>query len=160
YAIVTSDGVERFHLWSLAGRRGRAAGLDAHRRMYRTGDRVSIRPDGELVFHGRVDGQVKIRGARIEPAEGEAGLVRGHLIAHAAVGARSLDPARAEALVAWCEPTDRALVHDPARVAAAREALVARCVRELPSWMIPARIIFVEELPRGASGKIDRARLE
>lgn len=54
-------------------------------RMYRTGDRGRLRPDGQLELWGRLDDQVKIRGLRMEPAEVE-GVLLGHpAIAHAAV---------------------------------------------------------------------------
>ncbi|NTX02058.1 non-ribosomal peptide synthetase [Myxococcus sp. CA040A] len=159
YAIATSDGVERFTLWCVAGQRARVPSLQRHERMYRTGDLVSLRPDGALIFHGRVDGQLKIRGARVEPAEVEAALIREPLVAHAVVAARPVGQGGAEGLVAWCVPTERELVVDGPRAVALKDALLARCTRELPSWMVPTAIVLVEELPRSPSGKIDRARL-
>lgn len=60
-------------------------------RAYRTGDRVSQRPDGRLSFHGRVDYQIKHNGTRIEPAEVET-VLKGHsAISDAVVAARDFD---------------------------------------------------------------------
>ncbi|MCP3059805.1 amino acid adenylation domain-containing protein [Myxococcus sp. K38C18041901] len=160
YAIATSDGVERFTLWCVAGRRARVPGLQRHERMYRTGDLVSVRPDGELVFHGRVDGQLKIRGARVEPGEVEATLVREPRVSHAVVAARPVGQGGAEGLVAWCVPARPEALVDEDLARELREALLARCARELPGWMVPTLVVLVGELPRSPSGKLDRARLE
>jgi amino acid adenylation domain-containing protein len=119
-------------------------------RMYATGDRARRRGDGTLEFAGRVDGQVKVRGYRIEPGEVEA-VLREH-------------PDVAEAAVAAPEtaPGERRLV---AYVAARRgPAPSARELRDfarelLPEHMVPSAWVFLPALPRTAGGKVDRRAL-
>ncbi|MFI5035138.1 MAG: amino acid adenylation domain-containing protein [Acidimicrobiales bacterium] len=121
-------------------------------RIYRTGDRVRRRTDGALEFLGRVDRQVKIRGFRVEPSETEAAL-----LAHPRVGEAFVVP--------WVfGRDDRRLV---AYVAAARaegprpsDGELAEFVADrLPSYMVPARFVWVGELPLRPSGKVDVSRL-
>src|SRR5258708_18304071 len=102
--------------------------------MYRTGDRARQRADGTLEPLGRADRQVKVRGFRVEPGEVEAALR-----AEPAVRAAAVLPYR-DGLVAY-------VVLDPLREAAAagdlREALAAR----LPAYLVPSRVVAVDELP-------------
>ena len=111
-------------------------------RMYRTGDRLSWTADGRLLFLGRIDEQIKLRGFRIEPGEIEAILLEHPKVEAAAVVAR--DKAQ---LVAFVETT--AAVEDQ------REELTKR----LPEFLVPNRIVTLAELPRLANGKVDRGRL-
>ncbi|MGW4412905.1 amino acid adenylation domain-containing protein, partial [Nonomuraea sp. NPDC004702] len=113
-------------------------------RMYRTGDRVRWRADGELEFVGRVDDQVKIRGIRVEPGEVEAVLAGLPGVAQAAVAVRG------DRLVGYVVP-DRAGC-DLMRV---RRELA----RRLPDFMVPAALVGLEALPLTPSGKVDRRAL-
>nr|WP_063772078.1 non-ribosomal peptide synthetase [Kitasatospora mediocidica] len=115
-------------------------------RMYRTGDRVVRRPDGQLEFLERRDHQVKIRGHRIEPGEVEAVLrsVAGVADAVVVVGKDSRGEARLIGYLAG--PVD------PAQVRAAVGAL-------LPEYMVPAALMALPALPLTANGKVDRKAL-
>jgi amino acid adenylation domain-containing protein len=119
-------------------------------RLYRTGDRVSRLPNGELLFHGRVDDQIKIRGFRVEPGEIESVLVQHPAVQGCAVvGA----PARAGGLelIAYvvAGETDRV---GPAELRAFLES-------GLPAYMVPSSIVMVDDLPLTVTGKVDRNRL-
>jgi hypothetical protein len=118
-------------------------------RLYRTGDRVRIRPDGALAFLGRLDQQIKVRGHRVEPGEIEAGLRRHPGVHDALVVLDPADPAGS--LVAFVE-----LVPGAAIAAAALRAFVAGL---LPEYMVPTSIVVLPALPRTSSGKPDRLRL-
>ncbi|MER7109336.1 amino acid adenylation domain-containing protein [Streptomyces sp. NPDC000229] len=119
-------------------------------RLFRTGDLVRMTPDGTLHFVGRADGQVKIRGRRVETGE-----VRAVLAEHPAVGEVVVvphgtgDEAR---LVAYCVP------------AAGEElpylgTLLDHCARSLPEWMLPTYIVPLDALPLTRHRKVDLAAL-
>ncbi|HKY33643.1 MAG TPA: amino acid adenylation domain-containing protein [Candidatus Polarisedimenticolia bacterium] len=119
-------------------------------RLYRTGDRARWLAGGRLVFAGRGDDQVKVRGVRIEPAEVEAAVAALPAVAACAVIARP-DPAGGSRLAAFVVPAAGA----PFDPAAARAALG----RSLPEMMIPAAFAVLDALPLTANGKVDRRRL-
>ncbi|NJQ04799.1 amino acid adenylation domain-containing protein [Streptomyces lonarensis] len=121
-------------------------------RMYRTGDLVRRHDDGSLEYAGRADGQVKIRGHRVETGEVEAALLRHPAVARAAVAVRP-DASGAAALVAWALP-----VRD------AEDAPTASDLRDflrgsLPGYMVPAAVGVVDTLPLGVHGKTDTTTL-
>jgi amino acid adenylation domain-containing protein len=119
-------------------------------RLYRSGDRVTLRADGELAFHGRTDDQVKIRGFRVEPDE-IASVLAGH-------------PDVQRAAVTTWEPVEHDLrltayvVPAPGR-RPAPAALRAHLEAHLPAHMVPADFVLLDALPLLASGKVDRAAL-
>ena len=120
-------------------------------RVYRTGDRVLMRPDGVLEFQGRLDDQVKVSGVRIEPAEVEAAFERDPRVRRAAVAAR-YDAGGAAQLVAFVQPV-------AAGALASGAELLAQLRAWLPEQAVPARIRLVEAFPLNANGKVDRAAL-
>lgn len=126
----------------------RYPGRHAHR-WYRTGDIVRTTEAHGIVFHGRVDTQVKIRGNRVELEEVE------HIV-HARSGAALC------AVIAW--PLDEvgraaglvAFVTNP-RVDT--EAVLHACRQCLPDYAAPQRIVSLDAMPLNANGKIDRKAL-
>jgi amino acid adenylation domain-containing protein len=119
-------------------------------RLYRSGDLVRWRPDGDIEFLGRIDTQVKIRGLRIEPGEIEACIARHPAVREVVVLAREDDPGD-KRLAAYVAAPD-------ARPELERE-LRARLRAALPQYMMPADFVVVAALPRTPHGKIDRAQL-
>jgi amino acid adenylation domain-containing protein len=118
-------------------------------RLYRTGDKARWREDGALEFLGRIDGQVKVRGFRVEPGEVEAALAEHPHVGTAAVIAHR-DGAAGAQLIAWVVPRDRSVTHE-----ALREELGAR----LPAHLVPTRFVLVDRLPLTPNGKVDRRAL-
>ncbi|GGM17167.1 non-ribosomal peptide synthetase [Streptomyces fumigatiscleroticus] len=116
-------------------------------RLYRTGDRVRLRADGELEFLGRADRQVKVRGFRIEPGEIEAALTREPGVCEAVVVVRDQEPARGR-LVGYVTPADPARRPEPARL---RAALAAA----LPAHMVPSAVVVLDALPLTPQHKTD-----
>jgi non-ribosomal peptide synthetase-like protein len=118
--------------------------------LYRSGDAVAVAANGELLFRGRIDDQVKVRGFRVELGEIEAKLGDVEGVANAAVVLRGDEGI--EQLVAFIVP-ERGAVFE---TRAMRSALRTR----LPAYMIPSRFETVESLPKLSSGKVDRKTLK
>ena len=119
-------------------------------RLYRTGDLVRRRPDGEILFLGRRDDQVKVRGFRIELGEIESALSAHPEVREAAVAAWGSDAADrilvAYVVPRWASgPSSRTL----------REHLQTR----LPDYMLPALYVELPNLPLTPAGKLDRRAL-
>ncbi|MFJ8623283.1 amino acid adenylation domain-containing protein [Kitasatospora sp. NPDC093550] len=120
-------------------------------RMYRTGDLARYDADGELEFLGRADGQLKIRGHRIEPGEIEAAIGALPEVDKSLVIAHRRADEREARLVAYVAPrAGRTL--DPAELRAALG-------RTLPGYMVPAVFVPLAAFPMTANGKIDRRAL-
>lgn len=119
-------------------------------RMYRTGDVVRRHPDGSLPYLGRADAQVKIRGFRVEPDEIASALESHPGVRKAGVVVGG--GARAPRLTAYAAVTDGA-----AGPAAAE--LRATLGERLPHYMVPQRIVVVDEIPLTPNGKLDETAL-
>ena len=128
-------------------------GSRAGERLYRTGDLVRPLADGRLVFVGRVDRQVKIRGVRTEPAEIEAVLAGHRAVRRAAVAVgRTADGSAG--LTAYVVPDEGA--PDGRDLA---DALREHAAARLPEQMVPGRFVAVAGLPTLPNGKVDYHRL-
>jgi natural product biosynthesis luciferase-like monooxygenase protein len=119
-------------------------------RVYRTGDLGRRLADGSLIYLGRKDSQVKIRGHRIETAEIEALLMSVSGVKEAVVIAFEISP-EDKRLVAYLvsRGTTPPTVH----------ALRARLRSSLPDYMIPAAFLFVDAIPTTSTGKVHRRAL-
>jgi mycobactin peptide synthetase MbtF len=120
-------------------------------RMYRTGDLVRRQPGGSLQYVGRADAQVKIRGHRVEPGEIAVALESHPGVRHAGVVVHERHGVpRLVAYVAVGDSTGR-----PATVNELRRMLVGR----LPRYMVPQRIVTVDDIPLTPNGKLDEIAL-
>lgn len=117
-------------------------------RLYRTGDRGCWNGRGELLYLGRKDRQVKIRGNRVEAAEVELHLQRHPAALAAVVDAREMPEGLA--LVAWVLPRSQDMPST-----AFRDDLA----RQLPGYMVPTHWVVLDKLPMTTSGKVDRGAL-
>ncbi|MER7761436.1 amino acid adenylation domain-containing protein [Streptomyces sp. NPDC097619] len=119
-------------------------------RMYRTGDRVRRGADGTLGFLGRTDDQVKIRGHRVELREAEAAVAAHPDVADAVV--RALRGTGEPRLAAW-------VVLAPGAGAADGPELRRSLLGRIPSYLVPADVVIMAELPRTPGGKLDARAL-
>lgn len=119
-------------------------------RLYKTGDLVRYRHDGEIEYLGRIDDQVKIRGFRIELGEIQVVLTN-HADIQAAVVIVREDTIGEKRLVAYVvsHPDANLSSHD----------LRNFLKQTLPEYMIPAAVVFLDELPLTPNGKVDRHAL-
>lgn len=120
-----------------------------HGRLYRTGDVVRWRRDGQLEFIGRNDAQVQIRGFRVEPGE-----VEHHL--------RNLPGVRDAAVRAWTAADGEVMLAGyvvPAGTGVGTGALARALAERLPDYMVPTGWTLLPALPTTTSGKLDRAAL-
>ncbi|KAF3012566.1 nrps [Neopestalotiopsis sp. 37M] len=175
--VVTGDGlargytdrnqdVDRFIYVNIEGRNVRA---------YRTGDRARCRPtDGQIEFFGRIDQQFKIRGHRIEPAEIEQCMLNHLTVQEAAVvvaaAQKDQDPRIVAFAVADVQGSAKeghvdngltgALTFQQSQYVMDLEKDIRNWLQTFfPSYMIPARIVVLKQMPLNTNGKIDRKKL-
>lgn len=117
------------------------------RRIYRTGDRGRWLPDGNIEFLGRIDEQVKVNGHRIEIGEIEYVLLEHEHVHMAAVVCVSSSFG------------NKLLAYVQFNTAGMRVDLRPYLLTKLPSYMVPAQFIVLDEMPMTTSGKIDRTLL-
>lgn len=119
-------------------------------RLYRTGDLARYLSDGSIELLGRADSQVKVRGFRIELGEIEVALTELEGVQAAVAVAREDTPGD-QRLVAYIQPSAEG---------ALSPATLRRELRQrLPSYMVPATFVPVQQFPLTPSGKIDRSAL-
>ncbi|KAK0662353.1 Hydroxamate-type ferrichrome siderophore peptide synthetase [Lasiodiplodia hormozganensis] len=115
-------------------------------RLYRTGDKARLLPDGTLECLGRISsGQVKLRGQRVELGEVEQALTN-------IKGCRSVTASVISGiLVAFVLAQDRSLT---------AQQVIEESKRWLPAFMVPGDVVILDDIPRLPSGKVDRKTLE
>ncbi|WP_199552758.1 non-ribosomal peptide synthetase [Streptomyces sp. N35] len=139
----------------------------AGERMYRTGDLARWTPGGELECVGRGDGQVKVRGFRIETAEVEAAITAHPGISEAVVISREAPWGGKRPLASVVHTGEGAVGDDGAGgigdvdvLAGASSAELRKYVAaRLPDYMVPSAFVALGKLPLGPTGKLDRSAL-
>ncbi|WP_046006385.1 non-ribosomal peptide synthetase [Pseudoalteromonas rubra] len=129
---------------------------DGFNTLYNTGDRVRYNKQGDMLFLGRADSQLKIRGLRIEPSEIEYQLQSMSTVSKAVVTDKELDSGE-KVLIAFVQ-----LNADERETKVENDSIDAcfdHLKNTLPSYMIPNRISVVEHWPLNNNGKIDRQKL-
>lgn len=121
-------------------------------RLYRSGDRASLNDHAELLYHGRRDNQLKMRGFRIEPNEIQNAILSNPNVGECAVllDSRAKHTARLIAYVTAKTTTTSMLDSHHLR---------AYLTPRLPAYMIPARFVILDKMPLTANGKVDRQAL-
>ncbi|MFC6021711.1 amino acid adenylation domain-containing protein [Plantactinospora solaniradicis] len=141
---------ERFVACPVGGPDGGGTDGGTGGRMYRTGDLARWTDRGRLLFAGRADEQVKVRGFRVEPREVEALLATHESVDRVAVVAREDRPGDIR-LVGYVVPAAGA----PVDTVALRGYVAARA----PDFLVPAALVVLPSLPLTPNGKVDRAAL-
>jgi len=120
-------------------------------RLYATGDRGRMLPDGRIEFLGRRDDQVKVRGYRVELGELRAALLEDPRVGDAAVIAKNEDGAGTR-LLAYVQLTAGAAATDAS-------TLRAELRGRIPEALVPSSVVVLDRLPRTSNGKLDLAAL-
>lgn len=121
-------------------------------RVYRTGDRTMMRTDGNVVYLGRIDTQIKLRGYRIELGEIEQCL-------------NSIDGIAESAVISNKDSTGSVYISAYYTIRNGYETILTTAhirklmKQSLPEYMIPSRINCIDEMPITANGKIDKKAL-
>lgn len=131
-----------------------------HNRWYRTGDKVRVLNNGNIEFIGRVDDQIKVRGYRVEPGDITTAINALPEVAQAAVllvpeesTSNTSESAEAQHLTAFL--VARNVLPETTLSDSVSKALIGK----LPGYMVPERLLWLEQLPLNANGKVDRKAL-
>ncbi len=147
---IAGSGLARGYLNQpeLTGQKFVPGGITGEERLYRTGDLARWTEDGAIEFLGRIDHQVKIRGFRIETGEIEHRLLQHPQVSEAVVVDLE-DASGAKYLCAY-------VVADGELAYGEMKAFLAE---QLPDYMVPSKLVGLQELPLTANGKVDRRAL-
>ncbi|MFN7611043.1 MAG: non-ribosomal peptide synthetase, partial [bacterium] len=124
-----------------------------NQRLYKTGDLVRWRPDGNIEYLGRNDFQVKIRGYRIELGEIEAAMLHFDGIIQSVVIAREHQGQQADSASKFLA------AYFVAKHDIDQQHLLAYLAARLPEYMVPAVVVQLSEFPLTVNGKLDRKAL-
>ena len=117
---------------------------------FKTGDAAVHRPDGSLHFLGRYKDMLKVGGENVDPMEVE-GLLREHDGVHEAAVVGCPDEKLAEVAVAYVQKAPDASISE--------DDVIGFCRGKVASFKIPRHVVFVDEFPMTASGKIRKVEL-
>lgn len=117
------------------------------KKLYKTGDRGYWREDNNLIFLGRKDDQIKIRGFRVELGEIEQTLIRNEHVEKVVVLAKK-QSAGEYALIAYIQPTNNTTLES--------SELRAYLKKSLPEYMLPSYFVSMESIPLTNNGKVDK----
>lgn len=117
-------------------------------KIYRSGDLGKLLPSGEMVYMGRSDDQVQIRGFRVEPGEVQSQLLTHPSITRAEVIAKTMHHGAVE-LVAYVVASGEVDVTE----------LRTHVASALPHYMVPSAFVFIDQIPLTPNGKVDRQAL-
>jgi len=120
-------------------------------RLYKTGDLVRYRPDGQVEYLSRIDHQIKIRGFRIEIGEIESQLRKHAAVREAVVVAQEYPPG-SQNLIAY-------VVLKQTHLEISSEQLLNHIREMLPDYMVPALLMVLDTMPLTPNGKVDRRSL-
>lgn len=117
-------------------------------RLYRTGDLARLRTDGQLIYQGRIDHQIKLRGFRIEIGEIESAIAEFEGVGETVVLLREEGAPNLVAYLTW--RGEKSLD---------REAIRSALGKQLPEYMVPRFYVTLDNMPVTANGKLDRKAL-
>jgi len=148
--VLGGDGLSAgyFENDSLTDEKFVPAPFNKEEKLYRTGDYGLRRKDGIIEFSGRVDNQVKVRGYRIELGEVETTIQSLEEVEKAIVLSHQLVDGTKQ-LVAYCT----------CRVSLESDKLKKLLVQKMPDYMVPGKVVILEEFPLNKNGKVDRDKL-
>lgn len=127
--------------------------LDKGDRMYKTGDKVRLLANGELDYLGRLDNQVKLRGFRIELGEIES-VAQEHISVKEAIAVVTEHPVNRQ-LILYITGSSS----ESSEIDSMIKEVQFLLTQKLPDYMVPKRVIWLQELPLLPNGKVDRKAL-
>jgi amino acid adenylation domain-containing protein len=116
---------------------------------YRTGDLAQQLPNGEYLHLGRLDDQIKVLGFRVELTEVEGALRKSEGVVHAAAVGWPFKEGTAQGIIAFVSGSSLET-----------SVLTANCKAALPDYMVPSKMVIMDDLPLNANGKVDKPALK